>query len=255
MRRPARTRFDCRYQEHTTDQHDNRVLLWTLHHLARSPLLRASTQRELRRVVWALGPEVALEPVKAADAIRERYDRLRADYRPMHQLCLFFLLNAGPTHRVGAREVTPFVVAMPTLFELFVSEALRQRLPGWLRLDSQASLTIDPGDRVRFRIDLVIYERSSGQALMVLDTKYKDHSAPSSHDTQQVIAYAAALRCTRAALIYPSSASLKPARAGEIEVRRLAFPLDGHLDVAGEHFIREVLEFIGSCPPSKEASE
>ncbi len=63
------------------------------------------------------------------------YNRLNADYEPMHALCRFFLNNSGPTHERGDRPMLPFLVNMsrqlPTLLVGVVEGApARRHLPG-----------------------------------------------------------------------------------------------------------------------------
>jgi 5-methylcytosine-specific restriction endonuclease McrBC regulatory subunit McrC len=53
-----------------------------------------------------------------------------------------------------------------------------------------------------FRIDLVLRDRS-GQALSVIDVKYKLGEQPSEADIDQVVAYAVELGVSKAYLVYP----------------------------------------------------
>ena len=56
----------------------------------------------------------------------------------------------------------------------------------------------------RFRIDLVVSERDTGQVLCVLDTKYKATGLVDPADVAQVVTYAELKGLQRAFLLYPS---------------------------------------------------
>jgi 5-methylcytosine-specific restriction enzyme subunit McrC len=242
-----RSQVTCRFDDHTADVHDNHVLVWTLHRLGRSVALREETRRKVQRTLYAIGPAARVTPVAAADAIRRTYDRLRQDYRPMHTICRFLLENAGPTHHDGDRESTAFLVQMPLLFERFVAEDLRRRLPSHLRLEAHEKVVLNTAHDLKFDIDLVVRDRVSGHVVLVLDTKYKDHVAPDTSDVSQAVAYAIASGCEAAALVYPVTSSFVRATVGRVPVWRLGMPLDGDLDDAGAELARRVTDVVGAA--------
>jgi 5-methylcytosine-specific restriction enzyme subunit McrC len=224
------TAFDCTFDEHTSDVHDNRVLRWTLHHVGRSPTLQPTTRRHVARALYALGPDVALRAVTPAAALQATYDRLRNDYRPMHLLCRLLLENAGPTTRSGDRDLTPLVVHMPTLFERLVATVLGPRLPSNLVLKTHEKTDLVGTHGVRLDIDLVVRDRATGAARLVLDTKYKDVAAPSKDDFNQAVTYAVSLGAPVAVLVYPTEAAPYVVQAGGVVVHRIGFRFDGILD-------------------------
>jgi 5-methylcytosine-specific restriction enzyme subunit McrC len=127
--RPWAVNLPCTYEDHTADIEDNRILSWTLFVIVRSGFL---TERELpnvRRAYRALQGAVQTYPVGPESCVARLYNRLNADYEPMHALCRFFLENSGPTHERGDRSMLPFVVNMPRLYERFVAEWLNAHLP------------------------------------------------------------------------------------------------------------------------------
>lgn len=136
---------------------------------------------------------------------------------------------------------------MARLFELFVAEWLRHRLPASHRLIAQLKVHLDPAHRLSFEIDLVLTDARGERTFAVLDTKYKVTSTPSTDDVAQVAAYAAAKGCTDAVLVYPVGlARSLELRVGRIRVRSLGFELNGDLEKGGERFMRELLR--GSPP-------
>ena len=240
-----RSQVDCDFDEHTADVHDNQVLVWTLHRFVRSPVLTHRTRSHVQRALYGVGPAASVKPIASIHAVRRFYDRLRMDYRPMHLLCRFLLENAGPTHFDGDRETTAFVVQMPRLFERYVAADLVTRLPGHLRLDAHERINLSTEHALHFDVDLVLRDRTSGKALMVLDTKYKAHDRPSTDDVSQVASYALAVGCNDAALVYPSSGKFTLTPLGHVVVRRLGWPLTGDLDDQGDRFAELVTQLSG----------
>ncbi|HRW82757.1 MAG TPA: hypothetical protein P5049_04800 [Methanothrix sp.] len=160
----------------------------------------------------------------------------------MHALCRFFLEQSGPSHKVGDRTMIPFLVDMAKLYELFVAEWLKlkaQKLPDFV-VKSQEKVVIGQDGRIKFNIDLVVYERDTPKALFVLDTKYKAPDHPGNDDISQVVTYATAKGCHEAILIYPKPINLDE-MIGKIRVRSLEFSLDGDLEEAGRRFLEDLL--------------
>jgi len=84
----------------------------------------------------------------------------------------------------------------------------------------------------------------SGNPLVLLDTKYKTPSSPSSGDVEQVIAYAKAVGCPKAALVYPQDLP-KPfdyVVGGDIHVWTTTFALSGDLDERGQSFVAQLMD-------------
>ena len=74
-----------------------------------------------------------------------------------------------------------------------------------------------------------------------MDTKYKI-GPPSMSDIHQVIAYAEAIGCREAILIYPvEMESHLDMRVGDIHVRSVTFALEGDLDEAGRNFVNDMI--------------
>jgi 5-methylcytosine-specific restriction enzyme subunit McrC len=133
----------------------------------------------------------------------------------------------------------PFLVDMAKLYELFVAEWLKaQKLPDF-EVESHDKVAIGQDGRIKFDIDLVVYERYTQKALLVLDTKYKAPDHPGNTDISQVVTYATAKGCHEAILIYPKPLNLDE-RVGKIRVRSLTFSLDGDLEEAGHKFLEDL---------------
>jgi hypothetical protein len=87
---------------------------------------------------------------------------------------------------------------------------------------------------------------ATDRALAILDTKYKDVSQPSSQDISQVVAYAEAKGCERAALVYPKAPSGQaPFDVGRKRITPLVFDLEQDVPAAGEAFLTELMTMLG----------
>ncbi|MDQ3815977.1 MAG: McrC family protein [Armatimonadota bacterium] len=239
---PWDVNLPCRYQEHTTDIEENQILAWTLWLIARSGLCGERSRALVGQAYRTLQSSVQLLPHQPQDCLGRLYHRLNEDYRPLHALCRFFLEHTGPHHKRGDHAMLPFLVNMERLFEMFVAEWLKAHLPPDLVLQAQAPVQIDEHGHVSFQIDLVLHDAATGQALQVLDTKYKNVNQPSSEDIAQVVAYAAARGCREAILIYPARlARPLDAKIGDIRVRSVTFALDGDLERTGEMLLASII--------------
>jgi 5-methylcytosine-specific restriction enzyme subunit McrC len=134
---------------------------------------------------------------------------------------------------------------MARLYELFVAEWLKAHLPSDVILKVQEKVEIGKGQALMFKIDLVLYDRASGKALCVLDTKYKVNESRHADDVAKVVAYAEMKECTKAILVYPTPLQ-KPVNASSpnIKVRSMTFALAGDLEESGKAFLRGLLQAV-----------
>lgn len=230
----------CNFEEHTADHPGNQLLLWTLQTILRSGILGRKAAAEVGSAARALRGAVSSLPFTEADCASQYYDRLNHDYRPLHALCRFFLSQTGPSQSVGERQMSPFLLKMDDLFEVFVSRWLRAYLPSTRRLKIQESGYFDPFREIGYSMDIVLYERG-GRPLAVLDTKYKQSTQPDTGDVHQVVAYAVEKGCREAILVYPRAAvAPKDFFVGPVRVRTVGFPLDGTVEEGGAQMVEQI---------------
>jgi 5-methylcytosine-specific restriction enzyme subunit McrC len=242
MRAPARVTMPCCYEEHTADLGENQIPLWTLTRVLATGVCSERTLPFVRQAWRSLRGFASVTPHSAEACADRPYNRLNDDYRPMHALCRFLLENTGPTHRMGDRQMLPVLVDMERLFEQFVCEWLRVHAPPGFTVRSQERVNLDLGHAVSLRIDITIEDARTGETICVVDTKYKADESAASHDLQQVVAYAAAKNCRRAVLVYPVPfrTPIRGPWSRQIDVRSVAFCLDGDLETAGRQFLAEL---------------
>ena len=241
IRKPWIVNLPSQYQEHTPDIADNQILSWTLFVIIRSGVCSENSISTIRKAYRELQRLIELNLYSPQDCINRLYDRLNEDYKPMHILCRFFLENSGPSINQGDRSMMPFLIDMSKLYELFVAEWLRAKLPNDYELISQEHIKFGSTGEISFDIDLVINSKESDEVVYVLDTKYKIPEAPSSSDVHQIVAYSEAKNCNEAILIYPAKIkSPFEGMIGQINVRTLSFSIDGDLDDGGNQFLTEL---------------
>lgn len=243
LKDPARVTLPCRFEEHTADLEDNQILMWTLTRVLECGVCTERSLPFVRQARRALLGFACTSAFSAENCVDRLYNRLNDDYEPMHALCRFFLEHTGPTHRVGDRRMLPILVDMERLFELFVVEWLKRHVSDRYLVRGQENVQFTMGQTVSINIDVTVEDVSTGQTVLVLDTKYKAPEQPAPADIEQVVAYAAAKGSRRAVLVYP--ARLPGAIAGlwgqDIRVESLAFRLDGDIEICGLELLTQLL--------------
>jgi 5-methylcytosine-specific restriction enzyme subunit McrC len=239
-RRGGNPRLHCRFEEHTPDHADNRILLDALGRVARSGLCRGEARGEVREAHRILRGSVSQASFVERDLVGRSYNRLNHDYRSLHALARFFIAHTGPTQRAGSDHMTPFLMNMAQLFETFLAEWLRTHLPAGVFVETQKRGSYDPEGEIGYQIDILVYDEV-GRPLAVLDTKYKRHAVPAAADVAQVVSYATRIGCRDALLVYPhATAEPKRFMVGGIRVCAVGFPLDQEFDRAGRRLLEEL---------------
>lgn len=242
IQQPWRVGLPCTYEEHTADIEDNQIFGWTVQRVLRSGLCTGETLHHLRAAHRHLQGSVATVPFSPSDCLSRLYNRLNADYRPLHALCFFFLSETGPTHVHGNHTMLPFLVNMARLYERFVALWLKAKLEPRYNVTIQENHMLTGATGVSFDIDIVIHDPKSDTVRWILDTKYKiPQSGPSNDDIFQAITYATLKEAEEAILIYPVTlTSPLDSQIGNIRIRSLTFSLDGDLEKAGHDFLAKL---------------
>jgi 5-methylcytosine-specific restriction enzyme subunit McrC len=232
-------RIPCRYEEHTADLEDNRMLYWALHQTRRQALSREKVRAELDRARRALAGTITLERFSPKDCMNKFYHRLNDDYQPMHGLCRFILEQTGPGIQSGDRSFVPFVVNMPQLFQSFVAEWLRSNAPPGMTVRYLHTAQLDANFEMEIDIDILLCEESSQKPIAVLDTKYKASELPAEDDLHQIAFYAGELQVDHGIFVYPSNVAklFKMVHAKKTRIESLVFDIAQAPDKAGAAFL------------------
>jgi 5-methylcytosine-specific restriction enzyme subunit McrC len=243
IRNPWEPRIKCDFEEFTADIEENQIVGWTLSRIARSGICSAATQPFVREAYRTLQGCAGAVPFPPSSCVNRTYNRLNSDYQTLHGLCRFFLEQAGPGHQVGNHKMLPFLVDMSYLFELFVAEWLLKNLPQGYILKKQERVKVGEKKKIVFKVDLILYDTATREAMYVIDTKYKTQPSPDPADIAQVVTYAETKGCKNAVLLYPGQME-EPIDEyiGDKRVRSLFFSLDDDLEEAGGLFLSNLFE-------------
>jgi 5-methylcytosine-specific restriction enzyme subunit McrC len=136
---------------------------------------------------------------------------------------------------------------MPSLFESFVAEWLKEKLPQEFRLEPQYQASLDSSGSLVFRIDLVLKSRETDSVVCVLDTKYKKDPVSKAKDVKDIIAYAAKMQTTNAFLVYPShDIESFDYQVGTIRIRSLFFDIGKNIQDSGLTFVNDLLTLLSA---------
>jgi 5-methylcytosine-specific restriction enzyme subunit McrC len=219
-------RLVCDFEEHSCDVEDNRLLLWALHRALAGPL-RPAVKERVSRAHRALLNSVQLKAYPANAFDGRSYDRLNADYEPMHRICRLIVESSGPDLGEGEARFVPFRLDFPALFETFVARALGRELnPRWC-VRPHVKRPVGRPAAFDADIDIVVLERGTRKPVLVIDTKHKAELA--SADVYQVSFYAHQIGAGRALLLYSREPAprLRACNGGvEVEARGLDLERD-----------------------------
>lgn len=104
--------------------------------------------------------------------------------------------------------------------------------------EETVTLTEFAGEDIKYRIDIVLYDRDRDEPIAVIDAKYKDDERPGTDDISQMIGYAKAVGTEDTFLLYPSGfEDSLDIQLDDVRVRNQIFRLDGDLDANGQQFL------------------
>lgn len=244
IQKPWDVKLKCHYEEHTADIAENQILAWTLYIIGHSGFCSDRVSPTVRKAYHALQGLVTPKPYRAEDCIGRQYNRLNEDYQILHILCRFFLDNSSPSHEMGNHQTLPFLIDMAHLYELFVAEWLKKNAPPGYIFKQQHQIEV--GQDRQFILDILLCDAATGEALAVLDTKYKSPEKAANSDIHQMISYANTTNSKQAFLVYPVDLKQELSiQSHDINVRSLTFSLDNNLECAGQTFLKKLFSTIG----------
>lgn len=228
---------EVRYDEFTDDILANRLVKAAVARLGGMRLRSPKARRDLGRIAGLLDNVslVAFPPNKLPEV---SFDRLNQHYRDVVGLSRLILRHSAFQSSRGTVRAAGFLIDMNTLFQEFVTQALRDELGVSERVlcsdqNLPRRITLAMRGRLPIKPDLSWWD--GGACTFVGDAKYKNVSgerAPSA-DLYQLLAYAIALDLPGGLLVYAQG----EADSAEYEVRHTgkrleitALDLNGTLD-------------------------
>ncbi len=197
--------IDIRYDEFTDDITENRLVKAAAARLARMRLRSRDARAGLSWVVGMLA-QVSLVEFEASDLPETRFTRLNEHYRDVLALARLILRHSAFSSARGPVRASGFLINMNTLFQEFVTVALREALGASeheLCSDKRLpKITLDKGESVKLEPDLSWWD--GGICTFVGDAKYKNltgEKVPGA-DLYQLLAYVTALDLPGGLLVY-----------------------------------------------------
>jgi 5-methylcytosine-specific restriction enzyme subunit McrC len=175
------------------------------------PRVDTKSQRMLRRLLRDFAD---VTPLSRGDPVPTwAATRLNARYHTALRLAELVLRATSVEHELGHLAVNGFLLDMPSLFEEFVTVALREALVVEYggRVDGQDRHYFDEAGQVVLRPDIVW--KMGGSAVAVIDAKYKTEK-PAGYpnaDLYQLLAYCTVLGLRHGHLVY-AKGNEEPAR-------------------------------------------
>ncbi|MEU5719101.1 restriction endonuclease [Streptomyces sp. NPDC020403] len=199
--------ISVRYDDHTPDIAENRILLAALHLAAYLPGVPQRTRLALRHLADRLHGVRRPHPGEPLPSWTPT--RLNARYTQALRLAELFLSGRSIRQAGGAPTAADgFLLDLPKVFERFVTVTLGEALSRHgIRCVPQDGHRLDEAGRASIRPDLVLYR--GGRPVSVMDAKYTflRITAPPVEHLYQVLAYCTALGITHGHLVYAATAS------------------------------------------------
>lgn len=240
--------LEVRYDEFTVDIAENRLLLAAVERLLRTPRIGVRHRAGLQRLRLQLADVSA--PLRGDVRPAWQPSRLNARYVPALELAELVLDGRSFEQRVGELIVSGYLFNMATIFEDFVTVALREALkPHGGRSRLQYATHLDEDENVPVRPDFVWLNQ--GRPTIVVDAKYKAEK-PSGFpqaDLYQMLAYCTVLGLPVGHLVYAKGN--EEARAHVVRrsgVRILTHALD--LDVEPAELLATMAALVDDLVPN-----
>ena len=229
--------IEVRYDEFTDDITENQLVKAAL---ARLGGMRLRSHEARRRLGWiaAMLENVSSVEYPPNNMPEVAFDRLNEHYREVVGLSRLILRHSAFESSRGGVRATGFLMDMNTLFQEFVTVALREGLGVSERVFREKNIdTLDVDGKVKLRPDLTWWH--GGLCLFVGDAKYKgieNESVPNA-DLYQLLAYVTALNLPGGLLIYAQGEAETVSYSVRHSGKRLevsALDLSGSLDAVLE---------------------
>jgi 5-methylcytosine-specific restriction enzyme subunit McrC len=203
--------LEIRHDEFTIDIPENQILRTACERMLSVPRVDSESQRMLRRLLRDFG-DVTVIP-RGASVPPWEPTRLNVRYHAALRLASLVLDATSVEHQTGNIAVNGFLLDMPSLFEQFVTVALREAITARFggRVEDQVRYYLDQAGLVPLRPDIVW--KVGGTAAAVIDAKYKAEK-PAGYpnaDLYQLLAYCTILGLPVGHLVY-ARGNASPAR-------------------------------------------
>lgn len=218
--------LEVRFDEYTVDIAENQILRAAIRQMLRVPRLRDQARRRLAHL------DGRLDGVTPA-VIRRRQPtwlptRLNRRYAPALRIAEVVLDNQSSIAVPGRATLAAFVVNMATVFEDFVSTAIKEAFRGEGTTKEQYKVHLGEESTVPMKPDVV--QLRGNRPVAVFDAKYKLEDPKGGYpnaDVYQMLAYCTALQLPTGWLVYAvGDAGKEPIRVAHTDVQVFQYALD-----------------------------
>ncbi|MEU7769773.1 restriction endonuclease [Micromonospora taraxaci] len=196
---------EVRYDDYNPDVPENQILLSAVRRLRRLPGVPPATRNSLHRIAAALADVTPL--TAGAPLPKTAPTRFNNRYQPALRLARLILAGESIEHVHGSTLAAGFVFDLNTVFEDWLTTALRQAIETRYgeTITGQHQMRLDH-DRLLPLVRPDITWWNGQRCLAVVDAKYKTPgSTPPRDDIYQMLAYCTTLKLTRGHLVYASA--------------------------------------------------
>jgi 5-methylcytosine-specific restriction enzyme subunit McrC len=194
---------EIRHDDYSTDIAENQLLRTACERLLRIPFgVPGDVRTRLLRLKLVLADITPIGPGRDLPAWTPT--RLNAHYHTALRMAELVLRGESVEHHPGNITINAFLFEMATVYEHFVTVALRHALSDrGGRCGRPDDLHLDELNSIRIKPDLV-WHSSDGTPLAVVDAKYKAEKPDGFPDADlyQMLAYCTALRLSDGHLVY-----------------------------------------------------
>ncbi|WP_028278914.1 restriction endonuclease [Arthrobacter sp. H5] len=224
--------LEVSFDDFTADIPENRILRAAIRLMMQVPRLSEAIRWRLAHLDSKLD---GVSPLRFGAPLPSWTEsRINERYVPALRLSEIILRNMSAEAGAGRYSVASFVVNMATVFEDFLTTALREALDQFSgETVGQYDAFMDefepqrPRDRVQMYVDIV--HSVAGRPALVFDAKYKaalPSGAYPNADHYQMLAYCTALEVPRAWLIYAGPGQSRERRMRNTDISVVEFPID-----------------------------
>lgn len=225
--------LEVAYDDFTVDIPENRILRAAVRLMMHVPRLAEGVRERLAHIDSKLDGVSALRFGAPLPAWTE--SRLNERYVPALRLAEIILRNMSAEAGLGHQVVASFVVNMASVFEDFVTTALREALdvyPGetlgqYEAYLDEAETGYGKNSQVKMYVDIV--HSVNHVPALIFDAKYKAASASGAYpnaDHYQMLAYCTALDVPKAWLVYAGAGQARTRKVANTRVSLVEFPID-----------------------------
>jgi len=186
-------RFDCEFDEFTSDNLDNQILLYCLQKCYQ--LTKESfTKKVIRKIIHQMDTEVTLKLIILSDFEKISYTRLNSHYKNSHILGKLILKHLGILNLQKQKTsfIVPYFIPMFRVFEKFLTRLFEENYPLAIKEQVSTDSWIAKDLPREITPDIITYDstrKEKGTENSIIDAKYMALEKFGESELYQIIFY------------------------------------------------------------------